>query len=245
MKAMVLAAGYGSRLGAITKSMPKCLVEAGGKTLLAHTIERLRDAGVTDVVINLYHLGHLIEEYVKANNFFGLNISFSREPTLLGTGGGLQATKEFFSVDEPFFLHNSDVVSDISLIELYKIHCANPNVIATLAVNRRDTSRPLLFSPSGRLVGWEKSEEERGEILGSEAEYDKLGFTGIQVLSPKIFNYLTDSPPFSTISAFMKAVHAGEYIQAFRVDNVFWIDAGTPGTLHELRSLLSSPESMN
>jgi MurNAc alpha-1-phosphate uridylyltransferase len=245
MKAMVLAAGYGSRLGAITKSIPKCLVEAGGKTLLAHTIERLRDAGVTHLVINLYHLGHLIEEYVKANNFFGLNIIFSQESTLLGTGGGLQAAKEFFSDNQPFFLHNSDIVSDINLSELYRIHCATPNVIATLAVNRRDTSRPLLFSPSGRLVGWEKSEEERGEVLGSEVEFEKLGFTGIQVLSPKIFSYLNGAPPFSTISAFMKAVHAGEYIQAFRVDNIFWIDAGTPDTLHELRSLLSSPESLN
>lgn len=243
-KAFVLAAGYGSRLGAITKEIPKCLVEAGGKTLLAHTLDRLKGVGVTDVVINLYHLGHLIEAYLKQHDNFGLNIQFSREPELLGTGGGLKAAKDLLVGGAPFYIHNSDLVSDIDLAGMSNAHLKR-NALVTLAVQKRATSRPLLFSSSGLLMGWERSEHSEVEMFGAEEEVDRLAFTGVQIVSPQIFEYCNMALPFSTIPVFMAAARAGERVCAFRADEAFWIDAGTPDALAELRVLLSKGEALN
>src|ERR1700754_507048 len=106
MKAMIFAAGMGSRLGDITRTTPKCLVEAGGKTMLEHVITRLKNAGVNSVIINLFHLGDEIEKFVASKNNFGIKISFSKEKELLGTGGGLQQTESFFTGEKVFFIYN-------------------------------------------------------------------------------------------------------------------------------------------
>ena len=122
MKAFVLAAGLGTRLGQITKNTPKCLVSAGGKTILQHVLEKLKIAGINDVVINLHYLGDHIFQYLKNNNSFGMNIQFSWEETLLGTGGGLKEALKFYNSDESIIIHNSDVYTDFSLEKLIKFH---------------------------------------------------------------------------------------------------------------------------
>src|SRR5437763_11036006 len=141
MKAMVLAAGLGTRLRPLTDTRPKALVEIGGRTLLEITLERLRAYGIHEVIINVHHFAHMMVEYLKAKNSFGMQIQISREETLLDTGGGLKKAAWFFTNDaRPFVLHNVDVITTIDLHEMARYHTGN-RALATLAVQERPTSR--------------------------------------------------------------------------------------------------------
>lgn len=245
MRAMVFAAGYGSRLGNITKSKPKCLVDIGGSTMLELVLKQLKNAGVNEVMINLFHLGDLIREYVEKNKSFGLQIHFSEEEELLGTGGGLKKAQYFFRKEKEFFVHNSDVFSNLDLNKLLEEHKKN-SPLATLAVMDRQTNRPLLFDEKGLLSGWENLTENSGESFGGSVKLSHLAFSGIQVMSPKIFDYMTDDTgSFSTMRIFMRAAKSGESIKAFRMDESYWIDMGTPDKLEELRTLLSKDKIHN
>src|SRR5437879_717788 len=155
MKAMVLAAGLGTRLRPLTDGRPKALVEVGGRTLLEITLSRLDNFGIREVIINVHHFADMVVEYLKANHNFGMRIAVSREEALLDTGGGLKKAAYFFlknSTDEPFILHNVDVISTIDLGRMVQFHRGN-QALATLAVQDRQTSRYLLFD--------ERSEERR------------------------------------------------------------------------------------
>jgi N-acetyl-alpha-D-muramate 1-phosphate uridylyltransferase len=238
MKAMIFAAGYGSRLGSLTRETPKCLMQAGEKTILQHVLDRLKRAGITEVAINLFYLGDKIESYLSENNNFGFDVTYFREPQLLGTGGGLQNAAPFFEKESAFVVHNSDIYSDIDLSAVIKVH-NQEQAIASLCVMDRLTSRPLLFDRNGQLAGWENTESGHGETFGEKIDLQPLAFSGVQVLSSRIFRYMKDEPPFSTIRTFLAAARHGERIQAVRVDNSYWIDMGTPEKLEELQSLLS------
>ena len=147
MKAMILAAGLGTRLRPLTDDRPKALVEVGGRTLLEITLARLRAFGVSEVIINVHHFADMVVDYLKAKNNFGMRIEISREEVLLDTGGGLKKAAYFFledssGKDEPFILHNVDVISTIDLGRMAQFH-AEHHALATLAVqDRRDV--PLL-----------------------------------------------------------------------------------------------------
>src|SRR2546428_3242167 len=156
MKAMVLAAGLGTRLRPLTDDRPKALVEVGGRTLLEITLSRLRAFGVREVIINVHHFANMILDYLKANDNFGMRVEISREEALLDTGGGLKKAAWFFledpsRLDEPFILHNVDVISTIDLRRMVQFHNEN-HALATLAVQSRQTSRPLLFDEHLQLV---------------------------------------------------------------------------------------------
>ena len=160
MKAMILAAGLGTRLRPITEHRPKALVELGGRTLLEITLSRLRTFGVNEVIINVHHFADMVVDYVKSKNNFGLRIEISREEILLDTGGGLKKAAWFFledsnrpgskQMDEPFLLHNVDVLSTIDLARMLQFHKEN-HALATLAVQSRDSSRQLLFNDQLQL----------------------------------------------------------------------------------------------
>src|SRR5262244_3977824 len=157
MKAMVLAAGLGTRLRPLTNDRPKALVEIGGRTLLEITLRRLQDLGVQEVIINAHHFAGLMIEYLRAHDNFGMNIEISREDLLLDTGGGLKKAAHFFLRDsgcpeEPFLLHNVDVISTIDLARMLRFH-ADQDALATLAVQERRTSRYLLFDGRLQLCG--------------------------------------------------------------------------------------------
>lgn len=235
---MVLAAGLGTRLGTLTEGTPKCLIEVGGKAMIAHVMERLKLAGISEVIINLHYRGRQIREYLRANNFFDLKVTFSEEKVLLGTGGGLKNVEGFFKGDEDFLLHNSDVYSDFDLNKLINFHKLN-SPLATLAVIDRETTRPLFFDSKGQLSGWENTKDGTGESFGGEVDAQAYGFSGIQVINPKIFSYMKeDKGSFSTMRIFMRAAKAGEKILAYRMDDAYWIDMGTPEKLRELQTLL-------
>src|SRR5262245_51751909 len=152
MKAMVLAAGLGTRLRPLTDTRPKALVEVNGRTLLETTITRLKSFGIRDVIVNVHHFAGMVADYLEANDNFGINIAVSREDVLLDTGGGLKKAAWFFGTnpDDAFILHNSDVISTIDLDRMAAFHNQH-RALATLAVQDRKTSRYLLFDSEQRL----------------------------------------------------------------------------------------------
>src|SRR5512137_3047768 len=157
MKAMILAAGVGSRLRPLTDGTPKALIDVGGVPMIEHVIRRLTAAGVTEIVVNLFHLGDQIVDFLASRGNFGLRIEFTREAKLLDTGGGLKNAAWFFDDGRPFFLHNVDVLSEIDLGALLRRH-RDVRALATLAVQSRPSSRRLLFDNGGRLCGRESPE---------------------------------------------------------------------------------------
>ena len=149
MKAMILAAGLGTRLRPLTDNRPKALVEVGGRTLLEIALSRLSSFGIREVIINVHHFAHMVVDYLKANDNFGMRVDISHEEILLDTGGGLKKAAYFFlrnsaPSEEPFILHNVDVISTIDLRRMTQFHAAN-RPLATLAVQERETTRYLLF----------------------------------------------------------------------------------------------------
>jgi len=235
MKAMILAAGLGTRLRPLTDNKPKALVELGGRTLLEITLERLRSFGVSEVIVNVHHFADLVVEYLRANANFGLRIEVSREDLLLDTGGGLKRAAWFFlegQSDEPFLLHNVDIVSAINLEEMAEAH-KNSAALATLAVQERSSSRQLLFDRQGRLCGRRAGREAADEIARSAENPEPLAFAGIHVISPRLLKKMTEDGVFSIIGTYLQLAREGEAIRAFRADQYYWLDLGKPEDLRQ------------
>jgi NDP-sugar pyrophosphorylase family protein len=238
MKAMVFAAGFGTRLSTVTQGSPKCLVEVAGIAMLERVVEGLKSAGVKEVVINLHYRPEQIREFVSGRRNFGIKVHFTEEAEILGTGGGLKNAEDFFKDEECFFIHNSDVYSEISLEALAAQHQAS-EAVATLAVVERPTDRALLFDSSGKLVGYENKGSGERVVARVSTDLHPLGFSGIQVCSSRIFEYMRgESGTFSTIRAYLNAVKSGALVEAFRMEGAYWVDMGTPDRLEELRRYL-------
>ena len=234
MKAMVLAAGLGTRLKPLTNDRPKALVEVAGRTLLEITLTRLKSFGVQDVIVNTHHFAEMVESYLAAHGNFGMHIAISREDVLLDTGGGLKKAEWFLrdagsNSSEPFFLHNVDVLSDIDLAAIARFH-AEQGALATLAVQARETSRPLLFDEQGELCGRVLKDGKR-EMARAVEKVEPLAFAGIHVISPQIFDLLTEDGVFSIIPAYLRMAAAGEKIGAYRADGAYWRDMGRPESI--------------
>jgi NDP-sugar pyrophosphorylase family protein len=235
MKAMILAAGLGTRLRPLTDDRPKALVEINGRTLLEITLSCLHKFGVSEVIINVHHFADMIVDYLKTNNNFGMRIEISREDILLDTGGGLKKAAHFFaggsirpdsSGQEPFIVHNVDVLSAIDLQRLVQFHAEN-QALASLAVQDRKTSRYLLFDDhlqlSGRRLG-----NDRPELVGGREHAQSLAFSGIHVISPRLLPMMIEDGAFSIIDTYLRLASQGEKILAFRADEYYWRDLGRP-----------------
>jgi mannose-1-phosphate guanylyltransferase len=227
MKAMVLAAGLGTRLRPLTDTRPKALVEIGGRTLLEITLARLRSFGINDVIINVHHFADMMLEYLKTHANFGMNIQISREDVLLDTGGGLKKAAWFFldgaGASEPFILHNVDVVSEIDLKRMAEAH-SQSCALATLAVQDRRTSRYLLFDEKLTLCG--RRTGKRDELARPARSLQPLAFSGIHVISPRLLKNITKEGVFSIIDTYLRLAAEGERISAFRADDYYWRDLG-------------------
>ena len=239
MKAMILAAGLGTRLRPLTNDRPKALVEINGRTLLEVTLSRLRQFGVSEVIINVHYFADMILDYLKANRNFGMRIEVSREEVLLDTGGGLKKAAYFFLKDsrhpeDPFIVHNVDVLSTIDLGSMLKFHNEN-HALATLAVHDRKTSRYLLFDDQHQLCG-RQSSSDPPELVRPCQQALALAFSGIQVLSPRILKMITEDGAFSTIASYLRLAAQGEKILAFRADEYYWRDLGTPANIDQAAS---------
>jgi NDP-sugar pyrophosphorylase family protein len=229
MKAMILAAGLGTRLRPLTDSRPKALVEAGGRTLLEITLSRLREFGVREVIINVHHFADMVVDYLKANDNFGMRIEVSREEVLLDTGGGLKKAAHFFlensiPFDEPFILHNVDVISTIDLGRMVQFHREH-EALATLAVQDRETSRYLMFDEELHLCG-RRSGQQPPELVRPARQVRALAFSGIHVISPRIFKMMTEEGVFSIITPYLRLAAQGESIVGFGADEYYWRDLG-------------------
>jgi mannose-1-phosphate guanylyltransferase len=261
MKAMILAAGLGTRLRPLTENRPKALVEIAGRTLLEITLSRLRAFGIREVIINVHHFADMILDYLKANENFGMRIEISREEVLLDTGGGLKKAAWFFLEDpsrleEPFILHNVDVISTIDLRRMVQFHTVN-QALATLAVQDRETSRYLLFNEHLHLCGRRAGRDGKPELVRSyrvntpqegtalavpkrvensgasapEVPLQALAYSGIHVISPRLLTMLTEEGVFSIIPSYLRLAAQGEKILAFRTDQYYWRDLGKPDDL--------------
>lgn len=243
MKAMVLAAGLGTRLRPLTNDRPKALVEVGGSTMLELTLRRLASFGIRDIVVNTFHFADLLIEYLKANNNFGMHIEISREDVLLDTGGGIKRAAEFFlrdgNLDEPFLVHNVDVLSSIDLSAMRDFHLRSA-ALATLAVQERSTSRYLLFDEQGLLCGRRAGIDGAPEMARPATEMRALAFCGIHILSPRIFPLLTETGAFSIVPAYLRLAGANERITAFRADRYRWRDLGKPESVAQAAAELKS-----
>ncbi len=230
MRAMVLAAGLGTRLRPLTNDRPKAMVEIGGRTLLELTLTRLATFGVREVIINVHHFADLVIQYLKANNNFGLQVEISREELLLDTGGGLKKASWFFlqdpnRLDEPFILHNVDVVSAIDFHRLLNSHNEN-RALATLAVQKRESSRYLLFDEQCELCGRQIGHDQEPELVRSTPNLQALAFSGIHMISPRLLPMMTEEGVFSIIATYLRLAGQGEKILAFRADEYYWRDLG-------------------
>jgi NDP-sugar pyrophosphorylase family protein len=239
MKAMILAAGLGTRLRPLTDDRPKALVEVAGRTMLEIALSRLRAAGVREVIINVHHFADMILEYLKANDNFGLHIEVSREPVLLDTGGGLKQAAWFFlehssRLEEPFILHNVDVISTIDLRRMLQFH-ADQQALATLAVQQRETSRYLLFDEQFQLCGRRSGHDGKPEVVrsSSQPQLQARAFSGIHVISPRLLAMMIEDGAFSIITAYLRLAAQGEKIVCFDADEYYWRDLGTPDSVSQ------------
>jgi NDP-sugar pyrophosphorylase family protein len=238
MKGMILAAGIGSRLGTITQDRPKCLAEAGGRVMLEHVIKQLKEYGITEVSINLFHMAEMVRNFLQQKSFFGLTMEMFEEEVLLGTGGGINNMRAFIGSDDYFLVHNCDVYSTINL-RAVEVQHRHSHALATLVIQRHESSRPLNFDAKGLLI---PSIEALGDVSYSlPPGVQKLAFTGVHILSRRIFDYMPQKrESFSIISTYMQAARAGEKIASFDATDDFWIDIGRPERLKQLDDILRS-----
>jgi NDP-sugar pyrophosphorylase family protein len=244
MKAMILAAGLGSRLRPLTNDRPKALVEIAGRTLLEISLTRLHDFGIREVVVNVHHFADLVIAYLKANDNFGMRIEVSREDTLLDTGGGLKKAAWFFLedsglIDQPFILHNVDVVSTIDLRCMVQFHTEH-RALATMAVQDRETSRYLLFDEHLQLCGRQAGRDGEAELVRTSQRTEALAFSGIHVISPRLLDIMTEAGAFSIISTYLRLAAQGETVLAFRANEYYWRDLGRPENVAQAEKDLKS-----
>jgi NDP-sugar pyrophosphorylase family protein len=244
MKAMILAAGLGTRLRPITDDRPKALVEVAGRTLLEITLKRLSSFGVSEVIVNVHHHAEMIIEYLRVNKSFGMKIALSREDELLDTGGGLTKAAPFFVQDAgqygPFIVHNVDVISSIDL-SLMARHHVDHGALATLAVQNRETSRYLLFDEEGQLCG-RRAANGADELARPAHTVQALAFSGIHVVSPRFFDGVKKRGAFSIIDAYLHLAALGEKIVSYNADGCYWRDLGRPASLQQAELDLAAGE---
>lgn len=243
MKAMIFAAGLGTRLYPLTSDRPKALVEVAGKTLLQRAIEKVSSAGYNELVINIHHFGDQIISYLKANNNFGQSIAISDERgELLDTGGGILKAAEWLDGNEPFLVYNVDVLSTIDLDLFRKYHLERGGV-ATLAVRDRSTARYLAFDESMQLTGW-KNIQTGEEILSANNPFHiLLAFSGIQLIDPGIFNLITETGSFPIIRLYLRLA-VNNPIFGYHDQSSLWMDLGKPEEISEAENYLANAKTV-
>lgn len=243
MRAMILAAGLGTRLKPLTDSTPKALVKIKGHTLIELQIKKLKAEGFDQIIINVHHFGDKIKEFLRVNNFFDCSIEISDESEkLLDTGGGLKKAVYFFSDGKPFLVYNVDILSNINLKKLFNYHLSSSS-IATLAVQNRTSSRKFLFNKDNALCGW-KNENTGEQIIARETHTQPLpfSFSGIQIVDPKIFRYSPDKDVFSLVELYLAAAKT-EKIIGYEQNKDEWIDLGKIENLNEAEKIFDRIKS--
>lgn len=238
MKAMIFAAGLGTRLQPLTLHRPKALVTVGGATLLEIAIRRLRHFGCRQLVINVHHFAEQILEFLHENQNFGIDIAISDERALLlDTGGGLKQAMPLLQGDGPFIVYNTDILTTLDLGSFYQQHLRQ-GALATLAVRQRPSSRQLLFNAQDQLSGWRNTSTGEERRCRPDTPVQGLAFSGIHVIDPRIADYFPDEAVFSIIDTYL---HAGALapIHARRHDADEWLDVGRIAALPQAEAMLA------
>ncbi len=238
MKAMIFAAGIGSRLKPLTDSIPKALVTVGGQPMLGRLIHHLAKQGVSSFIVNVHHFSAQVIAYLNTAEFKDLKISISDESgKLLDTGGGLFKAAGFFSDGVPFLVYNVDVLSDINVNEMFEHHRTEGN-LATLAVSRRDSSRQLLLDGQNYLKGWQDARTgQTVRVTGAVGKLTPLAFSGIHIIDPAIFAFSRKTKPFPILELYLSLAEnyrIGVYIH----EPYNWADMGSPEGLKKAEQLL-------
>jgi N-acetyl-alpha-D-muramate 1-phosphate uridylyltransferase len=231
MKAMILAAGFGTRLKPFTDAHPKALATVNDKTILQRNIEYLSSFGIKNIVINVHHFANQITEFIRKNNGFGSEISFSDETDeVLETGGGIKKASWFFKEeDEPFVVMNVDILTDMNLEKMIVQH-KKEKPLATLAVTSRKTSRYFLFDELDHLVGWENIKTGEQKMSRQTNKYWQKAFSGIHIISPEIFDLIKMQGKFSMVDVYLELAKTND-ITAFDHNNSKFIDVGKPESI--------------
>ena len=260
MRAMIFAAGLGTRLKPITDTIPKALVPVCSQPLLKHLIDKLKRAGYSEVVINVHHFAEKIREYVAQNNEFGIKVFFSDESDLLReTGGGIRHAAELLDDGEPFLVHNVDILSNLNLEDFYEAHMAESisidTPLATLLVSERETARYFLFDAGNNLVGWmnklsgevkspyselrrEPSENFDWEKFLSEHSLRNYAFAGTHIISPEVFRLMQSWPERFPIVDFYLQMADKFIIKAYVKNDLEMVDVGKLTSLEEAEKFL-------
>jgi len=239
MKAMIFAAGMGTRLHPLTLNTPKALIKVKGIALLEHVIRHLKRHGVDEIVINIHYLGAQIVHFLEAHSNFGIPIHISDErDKLLDTGGGLLKAASFFDDGKSFIVYNVDILSDIDLKAMYHEHIVG-ECLATLAVRNRTTNRYFLFDNENYLKGWRNIQSGEEVIWGnSQATWRQMAFSGIHIINPKIFKLIENTGCFSITTEYLKLAQNNP-IKAYEHSQTQWFDIGKHETLKEAQNNFS------
>lgn len=240
---MIFAAGLGTRLKPLTDSMPKALVPVCRKPLLQHVIEKLITAGYNELIINIHHFGEQIIDFIQLNKNFGVRIEFSDErEKLLDTGGGIKKAAWFFNDNQPFLIHNVDILSHINLQEVM-LHHQNRDAPATLVCSERETQRYLLFNEQNMLNGWinKKTGETKSPHPNFKPEhYTPLAFSGIQIIHPRLLQEMDSFPDRFSIIDFYLSVCAKHKITAYQSQTNSMLDVGKPESIIHAAKFLNN-----
>jgi NDP-sugar pyrophosphorylase family protein len=240
MKAMIFAAGLGTRLKEETLYKPKALVEVGGKPLLQHAIEKLKKERFSEVVVNVHHFSDLVIEFVK-NHDFGIPVHISDETgKLLDTGGGLKKATPLLAGNQPVLIYNVDILSNIDLQILVQEYLRS-GALAMLVVRKRQTQRYFKFNGEKRLVGWinKKTDEKKIAIPEKFGKATEMAFSGIHIVGPEIFQLLPAKEKFS-ITDFYLDLAKDHLIKGYFDASEIWMDVGKPHELEEARKWFKS-----
>ena len=233
-KALLFAAGLGTRLKPFTDNHPKALAVVSGKTLLERNIEYLKSYGVQEFVINVHHFADQIKNFLDSKNHFDVKIHISDESDeVLETGGGLVKARKLLE-DDRFLVMNVDILTDLNISELLRFHIENQPLV-TLAVSDRDSSRKLLFEEHKELKGWQNLNSGE-KIIASENSLNELAFSGIHIIEPEIFDKMPASGKFSIMTTYMELMK-NEKILGFDHSGGKLVDVGRPESVREAEQL--------
>jgi len=239
MKAIILAAGYGTRLKPLTDYLPKALVRIAGKPLLQIAIERLLCAGISDIGINVHHFSEQIIEFLHKHRFFGAEITLSPENKILGTGGGAKRLIRRMGEDEAFLIINVDVLTDLDFAQ-FSAAFVRENADALLAVKHRTTQRYLLTDSEATLCGRGKPDRTVDFLVRQPVgALDAVAFNGLQLVHPAVLSSYQETV-FSTIDAYLEWARNGSTVKIFSMDHCYWLDVGRPETLFQAEQDIAS-----
>ncbi len=242
-KAMILAAGMGTRLGEVTRDRPKALVEVNGRPLLGILLERLHREGFDEVVVNLHHHAAMIRQWLVAHTPEGMQILLSEEKEKpLETGGGVRHARGLLIDAASFLLQNVDILSDMSRADLLDAHEASGSLV-TLAVSRRTTQRYLLADEKNNLCGWENTATgEKIMARRPEGKLRRLGYSGVAALSRKALSLLPEREIFSLTPFFLELAR-DHVVKVNETPMTYWYDVGKPGILDRVEAMIP-PEKL-